>query len=317
VVIFFHADGGRSAEGVGDGGAGDKASATTESEIFETPLDENLDAALKLNDVHEMDEQPDAPGEETGDVQTENVGDSGGAADDSHVSLIEIVERRNGILPFQARFDCFCGVASPLNGDLRDAGEWLAVLVEGKREITDNENIGIVGNAEIGLHPDAAAAIGIGVGALGNSAAEVVGGNSTSPEDGAGWEFALLAFVGVVDAAGVDTVYHGVFEDFDAEAGDKFFRFGRKIFGVGGEHARRTIEKDDAGFRGIDVAEIVAKSFASDFRESTSEFQASGASTNDDERKPRAGFGLGAGAFGAFERIEEFVANGGGFFNSL
>ena len=65
------------------------------------------------------------------------------------------------------------------------------------------------------------------------------------------------------------------------------------------------------------MAEIVAKRFASDFREGTGEFEASGASTNDDERKPRASFGLRGGAFGAFERIQKFVANGGGFFHSL
>ena len=225
-MVFFHVDGGRLAEGVGHSGAGDKASAATESEILETPLDENLDAALELNNVHKMDEQPDEPGEDTGDVQTENVGDSGGAPDHSHVSFIEIVERRNGGLPCQARFDCFGDVASPLNGDLGDAREWLAVLVEGKREIADDKNIGIVGNAEIALQPDAAAAIGFGVSALGDSAAEVVCGNSSGPEDGAGWEFASLATVSVVDAVSVDIVYHGVCEDFDAKAGDKLFRFG-------------------------------------------------------------------------------------------
>ena len=131
MVIFFHVDGGALGEGVVDGGAGDEASATAEGEILEAPLDENLDAALELHDVHEMDEEPHEPGEKTGDVHTENIGNGGGAADDSHVALVEIVERRNGLLPFQARLDCLCGVAPSLNGDLRDAGEGLAVLVQG------------------------------------------------------------------------------------------------------------------------------------------------------------------------------------------
>src|SRR5260370_13254493 len=106
-----------------------------------------------------MDEEPDEPGEKTGDVQTENVGDGSGAADDGHVALIEIAEGRNRLLPVQARPDGFCGVASALNGDLSDTGERLAVLVEREGEIAPDENIGLVRNGEIRKHLDAAAAM--------------------------------------------------------------------------------------------------------------------------------------------------------------
>jgi len=41
-----------------------------------------------------MDEEPDQPGGKTGNVNAENVGDGGGAADDGHVSLVEVMEAR-------------------------------------------------------------------------------------------------------------------------------------------------------------------------------------------------------------------------------
>ena len=150
-------------------------------------------------------------------------------------------------LPFQAGLDGFCGVTAALDGDLRDAGKRLAVFIEGKGEIADDENIGIVGNGEIGQHFDAAAAIGLGVGAFGDFAAEVVGSNTTGPEDGARGEFGVDAVVSVVDAVGIDIIDHGVFEDFHTEAGDEFFGFGGKILGVGGEDTRSAIEEENAG----------------------------------------------------------------------
>ncbi len=217
--------------GVGNGGTGDEASTTTEGEVLEAPLNENLDAALELNDVHEMDEEPDEPGEEAGDVQTENIGDGTSAADDGHVALVEIVERRDAALPFQARFDSFCGVTAALNCDLRDAGKRLAVFVERKCEIADDEDIGKLRNGEIGKHLDAATAIGFGVSAFGHFATEVVGGDATSPEDGASGKPGVRAVVSVVDAFGIDVVDHGVFEDFDTEAGNEFLALAERSSG--------------------------------------------------------------------------------------
>ena len=81
-------------EGVGDGGAGDEASATAEGDVLEAPLDEYENAALELNDVHEMDEKPDEPSGKTGNVKAEDVGDSGRAPDDSHIAFVEVMEAR-------------------------------------------------------------------------------------------------------------------------------------------------------------------------------------------------------------------------------
>lgn len=317
VVFLVHVEVGGWGEGVGDGFAGDEACAAAEGEVLETPFDENLNAALELNEIHEMDEEPDEPGEKTGDVQPEDTGDGSGATNDGHISLVEIAEGRNVLFSFQAGFDRFCGITSALNGDWRNARERLAVLVEGKREVADDENIGIVGNGEIRKHFDATATIGLGVSTLGNFTAEVVDGDATGPENGARGELDVRAVVRVVNAVGIDIVDHGVFEDFNAEMGNKLFGFGGKILRIGGKHASGAIEKDNAGFARIDVAKIMAKSFASNFGEGAGKFEASGASTDDDEGEPGAGFGFRAGTLGTFEGVENFVADGSGFLNSF
>jgi len=101
--------------------AGDESGAAVEGEVEKAPLYEYDDAALEFDDVDQMDEEPDAPGNETGNVDAENIGDGGGAADDSHVAFVEIFERRQRAA-CKTRFDEFAGVAAALDGDLRDAG---------------------------------------------------------------------------------------------------------------------------------------------------------------------------------------------------
>jgi hypothetical protein len=66
--------------------------AATKRQILESPLNENENAALKLHDVHQVDKQPDHPGDHAGDVQAKDVGDSGGSADYRHIAFIEIME---------------------------------------------------------------------------------------------------------------------------------------------------------------------------------------------------------------------------------
>ena len=70
-------------------------------------------------------------------------------------------------------------------------------------------------------------------------------------------------------------------------------------------------------FFGTNVAKIVTQRFVGDFGERSGEFEAGGTGTDNDEREPGAGFGFRGGALGAFERVEKFVADGGGFFDGL
>ena len=302
---------------VGDSGAGDEAGAAAEGQILEAPLDEDENAALELNDVDEVDKEPDKPGGKTEKVNAENVGNGSGAADDGHVAFVEVMEARGKSFTGQARGDNFCGEAAPLNGDLGDARKGLAILILGKGEIADNEDFRMAENGEVGLDLDAAGAIGFGVEAFGDFLAERSGGDTAGPENAACGERVVVIAVFVGDAGGCDARDEDTFHDLDAEVSDERFGFGGKIFGIGVEDAVAAFHEEDAGFFGTNVAKIVAQSFAGDFGEGAGEFEAGGAGSDDDEGEPGAGFGGIGGALSALEGIEKFVADGGGFFEGF
>src|SRR5437899_422041 len=85
--------------------AGDQARATAEGQVFKSPLNENDDAALKLHDVNQVDEEPHQPGQRPGNVDAENVCNRGGAPDHCNLALVEIMKRRRFALIFHARGD--------------------------------------------------------------------------------------------------------------------------------------------------------------------------------------------------------------------
>src|ERR1700719_482740 len=131
---------------VSGGLAGDQARAAAKREVFESPLYENADAALKLHDVNQVDEEPHEPGEQPGNVDAKNIRHRGRAADHGHLAFIEIVKRRQLFLPFQPCPDDFGGVRSPLYRDLRDTRQQRSLLIDGVSEIANDENIREIGN---------------------------------------------------------------------------------------------------------------------------------------------------------------------------
>jgi len=304
-------------EGIGDGGAGDEAGAAAEGQILEAPLDEDENAALEFDDVDEVDEQPDKPGRKAGNVNAENVGDSGGAADDGHFAFVEVTETRGRSFTRKTRSDDFGGEAAALDGDLSDAGKRRALVICGVSEIADDENFGMAGNGEVGLNFDAAGAVGFGLEAFGNFLGEGSGGDTAGPEDGAGSERVVMIAMLVGDTVVGDVGDEDAFHDFDAEASDEGFSLSGKILGIDAEDAVAAFHEEDAGFFGMNAAEIVAQSFAGDFGESASEFEAGGAGSDDDESEPGTGFGGIGGTLGALEGVEKFVADGGSFFEGL
>jgi hypothetical protein len=91
-TFSFRFIGVRPVNGIRGGFAGDQARAAAEREVFESPLNEDEHATLKLDDVNEVDKEPDQPGGQAGDVEPENVGDRSGSANHGHVAFIEIVK---------------------------------------------------------------------------------------------------------------------------------------------------------------------------------------------------------------------------------
>src|ERR1700731_2817014 len=152
-------------------------------------------------------------------MESENIGDRGGAADYGHVSFVEVVECGVGLFVFDAGLDGFGGEGSALNGYLSYAGHGLAVFIRGVGEIADDEYVGIIGDGKVAIYFDAAASVGFGVSALGQFSSEGGGFNSTGPEDGVGSEAFSFVAAAVGDAVGVDARDHHAFHDFDAKFG--------------------------------------------------------------------------------------------------
>src|SRR5258708_29986457 len=72
-------------EGIRGGFAGDQARAAAEGQVFESPLNEHENAALKLHDVDQVDEEPHQPSWQSGNVDTKNIGHRSRAANHGHL----------------------------------------------------------------------------------------------------------------------------------------------------------------------------------------------------------------------------------------
>jgi hypothetical protein len=153
-------------------------------------------------------------------VEAENIGDGGGAADHGHIAFVEIPEGRQILDSSEPRADSLGRVGATLNGDLRDAGKRLAAWPGGRGEVANNENVGIVGDGQIGFHLDAAAAVGFGFGALRELVAEFRGHHAAGPEHGPCRKSLDALFALVCDTRGVDVCHHHTLHDFHAEALD-------------------------------------------------------------------------------------------------
>ena len=173
-------------------------------------MDENLNAALELDDVHEVNEEPREPCGESGDVDAKDVGDGSGATDDGHVAFVEVMEGREIWFAGETGENDFCGVAALLDGGLSDAGEGLALVVEDVGKIADDEDVRKIGNGEIGKDLDFAGAIGFGASALGEAAREFGGIDAASPENGLSVQSAGGVAVFETDATGIDAGDEGV-----------------------------------------------------------------------------------------------------------
>ena len=91
----------------------------------------------------------------------------------------------------------------------------------------------------------------------------------------------------------------------------------REVFGIRHEEAGGGIEDEDARFFGIDRAEFVFQRVAGDFPERPGQFHAGGAPAHNREGEPGAALLGIAHALGGFERVENLVPDGGGFFHAL
>src|SRR5213075_696667 len=92
--------------------AGDQARAALKSEELKRPADQHNEPVLKLNQVHEMYEQPDQPGGPSPHFEAADVGHRVIASDYSHVAAVELLERSRRRIARQAALDQLAGIAA-------------------------------------------------------------------------------------------------------------------------------------------------------------------------------------------------------------
>jgi len=73
--------------------------------VFESPLNENNNAALKFHNVNQVDKEARSATPAVPKRENQKCSDGRGAANDGHIAFIEIVKRGQFRLAFQARPD--------------------------------------------------------------------------------------------------------------------------------------------------------------------------------------------------------------------
>src|SRR5579863_2995156 len=184
-------------------------------------------------------------------------------------------------------------------------------------QIANHENFRMAGNGEIGLDDDAARFVQRRAGGFGERAAERGSEDSGGPENRVrGNEFGAIAIAdgdSIVPHAGDE----GAGPHGDAEAREHFSRGLGKLRRIRGENAIGGFDEDDAGFRRVNVAEVIEERVVRDFAESAGEFDARWAGADDDESEAGADFfGIGF-ALGGFESKQDAAAHVGGVFDGL
>ena len=125
-------------------------------------MEQGGDPVLEPGQVHQVDAEPQHPGDETGEPQLPDQRDSPEAADGRQRALVEVVERLLRRLAGQPPGDLLGGVLRALDRDLRDTGEVVEV-----DHVADHEHLGIAGQGEVGVDADPAGPVERGAGLLG------------------------------------------------------------------------------------------------------------------------------------------------------
>ncbi len=294
--------------------AGDEARAAGEGEVSPDPGGEDREAVAEADEEEDVDREPGGPGGKAAPVGFEgpfDFGDGVHAADGGHVALVEVAKggaRASGEIGSEDSGD----MVAHLHGRLSDAGDLMAVLLE-VGQIAQNEDLGHARRIETTVYNDAAAVVE----RRAQQAAQRRGGNASGPE-GHGCIDARTGSVGLgFDPARPDGGDMGMGVDLDAQAAQRGFGFGGKVFGISSQNARRTFEQQDAGFRGIDVAEVVAHIELGNVGDGSGQLDAGGSAADDDEIERWVPAVLDHLALGQFEGEQHTAANLGGVFDGF
>src|SRR5215469_11672887 len=111
---------------IGGGHTGDKPRPAAESHVLDCPFHEDHDAALKLDDIHQVDEGPYYPRRQTPKMYAEDICDCGCPSDNCKISFVKVAEWSLFWLTLYFPHDRFSRVRPLLHRDLRHALQRLA-----------------------------------------------------------------------------------------------------------------------------------------------------------------------------------------------
>src|ERR1700685_716892 len=294
---------------------GDEAGSALVCDIRPRPLNENQDAIAEADEKKNVDEKPRQPGDESGDVNLAELRDGSCAADGGEAAFVEVMEWSGGVKTpilsrrmregwgtrFDLSADHFCSVAAFLYGDGGDSGQRLALLVLQRCEVADNEDFGMAGESEIGLHKYAAGAID----GRSQAFAERRGGDSGGPQDYGRIEPGRAH----IDGSGFHVSDQGRGAHFYAEMFEVFLGAPREIFSIGGKNPRTAFEQEDVRHLGIDGAKFVSQGVAADFSERAGQFHAGGSAANYGEIQRSRRAAVYRLVFGEFKGQQHAAAN--------
>ena len=167
------------------------------------------------------------------------------------------------------------------------------------------------GKGEVGFDGDAAGAVTLCSGQLGEPAGEAGRGDAGSPNDGAAGD-ALRAAVSALErhAGGVDPDHGAACEDGYAEALQRPLGLRRERGWEARQDTIGGLDEQDAGAARIDGAEVAPQRVPRQLGDLAGHLDAGGAGADDDEREPRVARRWVRLDLGGLEGGEEPAANG-------
>ena len=199
------------------------------------------------------------------------------AADGRQRALVAVVERPQR-LPSEGALDVPRRMNAFLNRRRRDARNEVAVVLAHRREVADDEDLGMAGDRQVRLREHAPGAVELDAERLRQRRRL----HARRPQDGPRGD----GLVAEADLFVVELRDDRVREDFDAEAPQLRFGLRGEIGRIGREDALFPLDEDHARARRVDAAEVAEHGLPRDLGERAGELGAGRPRADDDEGEP-------------------------------
>src|SRR5215470_12160385 len=138
---------------------GDHSRTTAEGEVLECPLNKHQHPALKLDDVHQVNERPNEPRRQPRELESKCIRNRSGASNHGEVSLVEVFEGWQLLSRFDSFYDGLRRIDASLHRDLGKTGQRFSRAIERQREIPNHEYVSEARQSQAGFNLDPAALV--------------------------------------------------------------------------------------------------------------------------------------------------------------